>query len=66
MKPFKNGYKITQLFGNNPTYYSQWGFKAHEGIDLIPTDSDWNTHSMEDGVCSNHCLWELNQCLRVL
>ena len=50
MKPFKRGYKITQLFGESPTYYSQWGFKAHEGIDLIPTDSDWNIHSMEDGV----------------
>jgi len=50
MKPFKNGYKITQLFGNNPTYYGQWGFNGHEGIDLIPTDSDWNIYSMEDGV----------------
>jgi len=50
MKPLKRGYKITQLFGESPTYYSQWGFKAHEGIDLIPTDSDWNIHSMEDGV----------------
>ena len=46
MKPLKRGYKITQLFGESPTYYSQWGFKAHEGIDLIPTDSDWNIHSM--------------------
>jgi len=49
-KPFNKGYKITQLFGSNPSYYSQWGFKGHEGIDLIPLDSDWNVLSMEDGV----------------
>jgi len=50
MKPLKRGYKITQLFGANPSYYSQWGFKGHEGIDLIPLDSDWNILSMEDGI----------------
>lgn len=49
-KPFNKEYKITQLFGSNPSYYSQWGFKGHEGIDLIPLDSDWNVLSMEDGV----------------
>ena len=49
-RPFKNGYKITQVFANNPDYYGQWGFKAHEGLDLIPLDSDWTIYSMEDGV----------------
>jgi len=49
-KPFNKGYKITQYFGENPQYYSQWGFKGHEGIDLIPLDSDWNVLSMEDGI----------------
>lgn len=49
-KPFNKGYKITQLFGANPSYYSQWGFKGHEGIDLIPLDSNWNVLCMEDGV----------------
>lgn len=47
---FKNGYKITQLFGNNPSYYDQWDFNGHEGIDLIPNDSDWNVYLPEDGV----------------
>ncbi len=32
--PFLKGdYRITQVFGNNPDYYKQFGFAGHEGID---------------------------------
>lgn len=30
---FEKEYPITQQYGNNPTYYSQFGFKGHEGTD---------------------------------
>lgn len=47
--PFKNGYKVTQVFGARPEYYGQFGFDGHEGVDLIPIDSDWNMYAIEDG-----------------
>jgi hypothetical protein len=47
--PFKNGYKVTQVFGARPEYYGQFGFDGHEGVDLIPLDSDWNMYCIEDG-----------------
>ena len=50
MAPFKGGYKITQVFGNNPDYYKPFGFAGHEGIDLIPADNDWNIYCVEGGV----------------
>lgn len=31
--PFNGNYKITQKFGNNPSYYKQFGFAGHEGVD---------------------------------
>ena len=48
--PFKGGYRITQEFGVNASYYKQFGLKAHEGIDLAPKDSDWNVECLADGV----------------
>ncbi len=33
-KPFKGIFKITQLFGQNPQIYKQFGMKAHNGIDF--------------------------------
>lgn len=36
--PFKSDYRVTQAFGVNAAYYSQFGLKAHEGIDLVPVD----------------------------
>lgn len=47
---FKNGYKITQKYGNNPSYYKQFGLAGHEGLDLIPTDSNWTIYAPEGGV----------------
>lgn len=47
---FKNGYKITQNFGERPQYYGQFGLQGHEGLDLIPTDSQWDIYAPEDGV----------------
>lgn len=35
-KLFDEPILITQKFSENPDYYSQWGFKGHEGIDCIP------------------------------
>lgn len=47
--PFKGGYKITQGYGENPDYYKQFGLKSHEGVDLIPEDSDWDVYAIEGG-----------------
>lgn len=47
---FKNGYRITQVFGNNPDYYKQFGFAGHEGLDLVPsTPGDTTIYCIEDG-----------------
>lgn len=46
---FKNGYKINQKFGENAEYYKKFGLKGHEGLDVIPTDSDWNVLCVEGG-----------------
>ncbi len=48
--PFQAGYRITQLFGARPEYYQQFGLKAHEGVDLIPADANWDMLCVEDGV----------------
>jgi murein DD-endopeptidase MepM/ murein hydrolase activator NlpD len=47
---FNSPFKVTQVFKNNPTYYSQFGLAGHEGLDLIPTGSDWSVLAAEDGV----------------
>ena len=31
--PFQGNFKLTQKFGENPTYYKQFGFNGHEGLD---------------------------------
>jgi murein DD-endopeptidase MepM/ murein hydrolase activator NlpD len=40
---------ITQYFGENPILYSRFGFKAHNGIDII---DEWDApiYSVEDGI----------------
>ncbi len=48
--PFKSKWKITQEFGVNKEYYSQFGLQGHEGIDLIPTGTVWDILCLEDGV----------------
>lgn len=30
---FEGNYRVTQHYGNNPDYYQQFGFQAHEGTD---------------------------------
>ncbi|NPU89968.1 MAG: M23 family metallopeptidase [Fervidobacterium sp.] len=32
--PFKNTYKVTQYFGENPDMYSQYGIRGHNGVDF--------------------------------
>ena len=42
---------ISQYFGENPQFYSQWGLRGHEGIDLTANGKpDQNIYSMEDGI----------------
>lgn len=45
---FNSDYKITQVFGARPEYYKQFGLKGHEGIDLIPSNSDWTIISPDN------------------
>lgn len=47
---FRSKFKVTQEFGVNPEYYKKFGLTAHEGIDIIPTGSDWTVYALEDGV----------------
>ena len=49
-KVFNSQYKITQEFGVNKEYYSQFGLQGHEGIDLIPTGTVWDIYALEDGI----------------
>jgi hypothetical protein len=32
--PFRNGYKISQYFGENPQIYRKWNLKGHNGADF--------------------------------
>jgi len=48
--PFRSKFRITQKFGKNPQYYSKFGLKAHEGIDIVPTGTVWAVYSLTDGV----------------
>lgn len=34
---FSKGYRITQKFGERPSYYKQFGFAGHEGLDAVPS-----------------------------
>lgn len=39
IQPFlKETYRVSQLYGNNPDYYKQFGLKGHEGIDYATPD----------------------------
>jgi hypothetical protein len=46
IKVFGSPFKVTQLFGVNKDYYSRFGLNGHEGIDLVPTSSDWTVYSL--------------------
>lgn len=47
--PFRSKLQITQAFGARPEYYKQFGLIGHEGLDLIPTGTDWTVYALEDG-----------------
>ena len=46
IKVFSSPFRITQKFGVNPEYYKQFGLNSHEGLDLVPTGSDWSIFSL--------------------
>ena len=45
-KVFNSPFKVTQAFGVNTEYYKQFGLRAHEGLDVIPTTGDWSVYSL--------------------
>lgn len=47
---FRSKHRITQEFGVNKDYYSKFGLVGHEGLDLVPTGTDWTVYALEDGV----------------
>jgi len=47
---FRSKHKITQEYGVNKDYYSKFGLQGHEGLDLIPTGTDWSVKALADGV----------------
>lgn len=52
---FKSKYRITQTFANKliingKEYYPQFGLRAHEGLDLVPTGTQLDVLSLADGV----------------
>ncbi len=52
IKVFNSPFKVTQKFGINPQIYKKWNLDGHEGLDIIPTTSDWSVHSLPyKGVC---------------
>lgn len=46
IKVFNSPFRITQKFGERPDYYKQFGLVGHEGLDLVPTSSDWSIYSL--------------------
>jgi len=46
VKVFNSPFRITQEFGVNEDYYKKWGLKGHEGLDVVPTSSDWTIFSL--------------------
>jgi len=48
--PFNSGFRITQFFGSNASYYKKFGLDGHEGLDLVPLSGDWNIKCIEHGV----------------
>lgn len=51
--PFGSKIKITQKFGVNAEYYAKFGLKGHEGLDCVPTGTNWEVRSLADGVVVN-------------
>lgn len=38
---FEGNYKVSQKFGANPSYYSRFGLKGHEGVDFRTPVGVW-------------------------
>src|SRR3990167_6268314 len=47
-KIFNSPFRVTQAFSVNADYYKQFGLKGHEGLDLVPSASDWTIISPLD------------------
>ena len=47
---FSSKPKITQFFAENPKFYARFDLFGHEGIDLIPTSTEWTIYSWMHGV----------------
>lgn len=47
---FRSKHRITQEYGVNKDYYSKFGLQGHEGLDLVPTGTDWTVKALADGV----------------
>lgn len=48
--PFNTDFQVTQVFGGNYDEYKRFGLAGHNGIDLIPSSSDWSIFSLEGGI----------------
>jgi hypothetical protein len=46
--PFKDGYRISQVFAARPDFYKKFGFAGHEGLDLVSL-GNWDVYAVEDG-----------------
>lgn len=46
----EEGFYVTQVYGNNPAYYSQFNLLWHEGIDFGHTDKDHAIKAVHGGV----------------
>ncbi len=67
-KPFAGNYHMSQKFGTNPDFYSQWGYAGHNGVDwglpvgtpLLACDAgtvvvaEWNQHGYGGHVRIQH------------
>ncbi|MCR4291100.1 MAG: peptidoglycan DD-metalloendopeptidase family protein [Candidatus Scalindua sp.] len=59
---FRSKHRVTQVFGSDHTltinnkeiaasvYYGKWGLKGHEGLDCVPTGTQWDVLCLADGV----------------
>ena len=47
---FKSKPRITQYFSDNPDFYKRFGLWGHEGIDMVPTGSDWTIFAPFNGI----------------
>ena len=46
---FDSDFKVTQEFGVNKKFYSKYGMRGHNGIDIIPVGANWTVKSVFGG-----------------